>query len=97
MSLTLIDKTKTHIPIVKDISFDIAIENSLAPLHKTFPTMRIFIDFDKTIDLEIDLVALDQILRMKNLLLIQLENKEVQVVETRFKKLAVQKNKAMQL
>lgn len=59
--------------------------------------MRIFIDFDKTIDLEIDLVALDQILRMKNLLLIQLENKEVQVVETRFKKIAIAKNKAMQL
>ena len=66
------DQTKlgSKIQIINNITFDIAIENCLAPKHEQFPTLRLFIDFDHDIDFEIDFDTLSQLLRMKNNLLI---------------------------
>lgn len=80
------DQIKSKTQIINNITFDIAIENCLAPLHNKFPTLRFFIDFDHDIDFEIDFDTLSQLLRMKNNLLIQLGNQEVAIVEARFKR-----------
>jgi len=71
--------------IIEDITFEISIENCLGPLNKTYPTLRVNIDFDQ-IGIDLDLSCLKTILRLKDSVLIDLENKDFTQVDAKIKK-----------
>ena len=72
-------------PIIEDITINISIENCLGPLNKIYPTLRVNIDFDE-IDLDLDLSCLKTILRLKDSVLLELENKDFTQIEAKIKK-----------
>ena len=71
--------------IIQDISFQIYIENCLGPLNKKFPSLRVFIDFDH-IGIDLDLSYLKPVLRVKESILTDLDDKDLQMVEGKIKK-----------
>lgn len=71
--------------IIDNITFEISIENCLGPLNKTYPTLRVNIDFDQ-IGIDLDLSCLKNILRLKDSVLLDLENKDFTSVEAKIKK-----------
>jgi len=86
LSHSLNDQSKAEdYQIIEDITFEISIENCLGPLNKTYPTLRVNIDFDQ-IGIDLDLSCLKTILRLKDSVLIDLENKDFTLVNTKIKK-----------
>ena len=73
-------------PIIEDITFEISIENCLGPLNKIYPTLRVNIDCLDEIDLDLDLSCLKTILRLKDSVLLELENKDFTQIEAKIKK-----------
>lgn len=64
------DVLKDDFHIIKAISYDIAIDNCLAPLHKKFPSARVNIDFDQVIDFQLDLDTLKRLNELKDGLIV---------------------------
>ena len=74
-----------HHSIIENISYNVSIENCLGPLNKIYPTLRVNVDFDD-IGIDVDLNNMPMVLRLKNRILLELENAEILKLEEKVKK-----------
>ena len=87
MSLSLKNDTnQTCVEIIKQYSYDVSIDNCLEPLHHDFPSVRVFVDFDQDMDFDVELETINHLLLLKDKILVQLERKDINIVEAYFRK-----------
>lgn len=90
-----------QIHIIEKINLRITVANCLAPLHKLFPTLSVDITFPTQIRFDFDFIRLKLLMRIKDQLLIQLEQKTFNVLEAKLRKFiedeVIQKRKQQQL
>ena len=82
MGLALMTNNMKDFPLIDDISFKIDVCNNLYPLHKNWATVSIHLVF-KVIKFKIDLINLTNLMKIKDQLLIDLEQSSMNYLQTR--------------
>lgn len=85
MSLSLYNplysKQETNFSLIDDISIELRVESCLYPKHKEFPTIRVNIEIDRKIEIELNLSMMKKFFYITDMTGIQLECHELMLVK----------------
>lgn len=78
--------------VLEDVEVSVSLCPCLEPLHPVFPSFKCNFEFVKDLEIDFDWTTVDQLLKMFNIVIVQLENKLYLKVATHLLKPSLEKN-----